>query len=99
MTACSRRATRSAGSRRWAACSAIGMRRRRPRSARSPYPPSSSCAPIDGCDVEAIAALRVPAEVEAEVEAHLRRYVRFILEREARALAFVDEVRGRTERG
>jgi hypothetical protein len=31
------------------------------------------------------------------VEVHLRRYTRFVLEREARALAFVDEVRGRTE--
>jgi DNA repair protein RecO (recombination protein O) len=50
-------------------------------------------------DVEAIAALRLPTEVETEVESHLRRYIRFILEREARALAFVDEVRGRTERG
>ena len=46
-------------------------------------------------DVEAIAALRVPAPVEAEVEALLRRYTRFILEREARSLAFVDEVRRR----
>jgi DNA repair protein RecO (recombination protein O) len=44
-------------------------------------------------DVEAVAALRIPSDVEAEVEAHLRRFVRFILEREARALAFVDEVR------
>jgi DNA repair protein RecO (recombination protein O) len=50
-------------------------------------------------DVEAVAALRVPVEVEAEVEAHLRRYIRFVLEREARALAFVDEVRGRTVPG
>jgi DNA repair protein RecO (recombination protein O) len=48
-------------------------------------------------DVEAVAALRLPAAVEAEVEGHLRRYVRFALDREARSLAFVDEVRGRTE--
>ena len=46
-------------------------------------------------DVEAIAALRLPPEVEAEVEALMRRYMRFILEREARSLAFVDEVRRR----
>ena len=46
-------------------------------------------------DVEAIAALRLPPEVEAEVEALMRRYTRFILEREARSLAFVDEVRRR----
>jgi hypothetical protein len=31
--------------------------------------------------------------VEAEVEAVMRRYTRYILEREARSLAFVDEVR------
>jgi hypothetical protein len=44
-------------------------------------------------DVEALAALRVPSEVEAEVESVMRRYTRFILEREARSLSFVDEVR------
>jgi recombinational DNA repair protein (RecF pathway) len=44
-------------------------------------------------DVEAIAALRVPPDVETEVESHMRRYTRFILEREARSLSFVDEVR------
>jgi DNA repair protein RecO (recombination protein O) len=48
-------------------------------------------------DVEAIAGLRVPAEVETEVEAVMRRYTRFILEREARSLAFVDEVRHRPD--
>jgi DNA repair protein RecO (recombination protein O) len=45
-------------------------------------------------DVEALAALRLPAETENEVESVLRRYTRHILEREARSLAFVDEVRG-----
>jgi len=45
-------------------------------------------------DVEAIAGLRLPPQVEAEVEAVMRRYTRFILEREARSLAFMDEVRG-----
>jgi DNA repair protein RecO (recombination protein O) len=44
-------------------------------------------------DVEAIAALRVPPEVEAEVESVMRRYTRYILEREARSLSFIDEVR------
>jgi DNA repair protein RecO (recombination protein O) len=50
-------------------------------------------------DVEALAGLRLPAETEAEVESLLRRYTRHVLEREARSLAFVDEVRqqdGRT---
>ena len=44
-------------------------------------------------DVEALAGLRVPGEVEAEVEHAMRRYTTFVLEREARSLAFVDEVR------
>ena len=46
-------------------------------------------------DIEAIAALRLPAEIEAEVESVLRRFMRHILEREARSLAFLDEVRHR----
>jgi DNA repair protein RecO (recombination protein O) len=46
-------------------------------------------------DIEAVAALRLPAPVEAEVEMLMRRYMRFVLEREARSLAFVDEVRRR----
>ena len=44
-------------------------------------------------DVEAIAALRLAAAVEREVEAALRDFVRNALEREARSLAFLDEVR------
>jgi DNA repair protein RecO (recombination protein O) len=44
-------------------------------------------------DIEAIAALRLPADVETEVERLMRRFVRHILEREARSLAFLDEIR------
>lgn len=44
-------------------------------------------------DIEAIAALRVPALVEAEVEGAMRRFMRHALERDARSLAFLDEVR------
>ena len=44
-------------------------------------------------DVEALAALRVPPPVETEVESAMRRYTRHVLEREARSLGFVDEVR------
>jgi DNA repair protein RecO (recombination protein O) len=44
-------------------------------------------------DIEAIAALRLPGEVEAEVEGLMRRFIRHVLEREARSLAFLDEVR------
>lgn len=71
-----------------------------------PQPPSESVAlslaalkllrAYRRLDVEAIAALRLPPAVEAEVESVMRRYTRFILEREARSLAFVDEVRHRS---
>lgn len=44
-------------------------------------------------DVEAIAALRLAAAIEREVEAALREFVRGALERDARSLAFLDEVR------
>lgn len=44
-------------------------------------------------DIEAIAGLRLPAAVEAEVESALRRFIRVVLERDARSLAFLDEVR------
>jgi DNA repair protein RecO (recombination protein O) len=46
-------------------------------------------------DIEAIAGLRQPAAVEAEVESALRMFIRTVLEREARSLAFLDEVRVR----
>ena len=44
-------------------------------------------------DVEAIAALRLAAATEGEVETALREFVRQALERDARSLAFLDEVR------
>jgi DNA repair protein RecO (recombination protein O) len=44
-------------------------------------------------DIEAIAALRLPGSVEAEAEIALRRFVRHVLERDPRSLAFLDEVR------
>jgi len=46
-------------------------------------------------DIEALAGLRLPPEVEAEVESALRSFIRNVLEREARSLAFLDEVRTR----
>jgi DNA repair protein RecO (recombination protein O) len=45
-------------------------------------------------DIEAIAALRLPSAVESEVEDALRRFLRYVLEQDARSLAFLDEVRG-----
>jgi DNA repair protein RecO (recombination protein O) len=47
-------------------------------------------------DIEAIAALRLARAVETETETALRDFVRVALEREARSLAFLDEVRTKT---
>jgi DNA repair protein RecO (recombination protein O) len=44
-------------------------------------------------DIEAIAALRIPPSIELEAENALRRFIRNVLEREPRSLAFLDEVR------
>ena len=44
-------------------------------------------------DVEAIAALRVSESSEREVEAAMREFISHALERQARSLAFLDEVR------
>jgi DNA repair protein RecO (recombination protein O) len=47
-------------------------------------------------DIEALAGLRLAPTVEAETETALRDFVRTVLEREARSLAFLDEVRAST---
>jgi DNA repair protein RecO (recombination protein O) len=44
-------------------------------------------------DAEALAGLRLPASVEREVEAVMREFIRTVLERDPRSLAFLDEVR------
>jgi DNA repair protein RecO (recombination protein O) len=44
-------------------------------------------------DAEALAALRLPPAVEVEVERTLRDFLRVSLEREARSLGFLDEIR------
>jgi DNA repair protein RecO (recombination protein O) len=44
-------------------------------------------------DIEAIATLRLAPAIERETEAALRDFVRVALERDARSLAFLDEVR------
>jgi hypothetical protein len=44
-------------------------------------------------DIEAIAALRLAAATEREIETVMREFIRFVLEREARSLGFLDEVR------
>lgn len=72
---------------------------------RHPQPPAA-CVPLSldalkllrayrRLDIEAIAGLRLPGAVEAEVEAAMRRFLRHVLERDARSLAFLDEVRAR----
>jgi DNA repair protein RecO (recombination protein O) len=70
---------------------------------RCPGPPASQTAlSLDALkllkayqrmDVEAIAALRIPAPVEREVEDALRGFVAYALERGARSLGFLDEIR------
>jgi len=44
-------------------------------------------------DAEALATLRLPIHVEREVETAMRDFLRHVLERDARSLAFLDEVR------
>jgi DNA repair protein RecO (recombination protein O) len=44
-------------------------------------------------DVEALATLRLDAGTEREVEAAMREFLRFALDRDPRTLAFLDEVR------
>jgi len=46
-------------------------------------------------DIEAIAALRLTDATEREVEGAMREFMRVSLERDARSLAFLDEVRSR----
>ncbi len=44
-------------------------------------------------ELDAVASLRLPPAVEAEAEQAMRLFVRHVLERDARSLAFLDEVR------
>jgi DNA repair protein RecO (recombination protein O) len=44
-------------------------------------------------DAEALAGLRLPDVVEREVESVMREFIRTVMERDARSLAFLDEVR------
>ena len=44
-------------------------------------------------DLDALGGLRLPPSVEAEAEQAMRLFVRHVLEREARSLEFLDEVR------
>jgi hypothetical protein len=44
-------------------------------------------------DAEALAGLRLGLDVEREVEVALRDFVRHMLDRDPRSLAFLDEVR------
>jgi DNA repair protein RecO (recombination protein O) len=50
-------------------------------------------------DIEALASLRLADDTEREVEAAMREFIRHALEREARSLAFLDEVRHETSSG
>lgn len=71
---------------------------------RHPAPPGAAAVPLSldalkllrayrRLDPEAIAGLRIPAATEAEVERAMRAFIRHVLERDPRALGFLDEVR------
>ncbi|HKY89044.1 MAG TPA: DNA repair protein RecO [Candidatus Limnocylindrales bacterium] len=70
--------------------------------ARHPEPPAERLSLSTGAlkvlrayrraDIEALAALRLPPEVEAEVESAMRMHLRHHLDREPRSRAFLDEV-------
>jgi len=73
---------------------------------RCPAPPASR-APLSldalkllkayqRLDAEALATLRLPVSTEHEVETAMRDFLRHVLERDARSLAFLDEVRATT---
>jgi DNA repair protein RecO (recombination protein O) len=74
---------------------------------RCPGPPAERAAlSLDGLkllkayqrlDIEAIADLRLPEATEREVEGAMRDFIRVALERDARSLAFLDEVRSRSD--
>ncbi len=49
-------------------------------------------------DIEALAALRVRPEVEAEVESAMRAFLAYTLDRSPKSLAFLDEVRSAQHR-
>ena len=70
----------------------------RPSSRHCRSPRSSCCAPTADSTSRRSPGLRLPAAVEAEVELALRRFIRNVLEREPRSLAFLDEVRTRRTR-
>ncbi len=83
----------SAGCRCWAARCARAIHRRRAEQSPLSLAALKLLRAYRRLDIEAIAGLRMPAAVEAEVESALRRFIRAVLEREARSLAFLDEVR------
>jgi DNA repair protein RecO (recombination protein O) len=49
-------------------------------------------------DAEALAGLRIAAATERDVETAMRDFLRIVLERDARSLAFLDEIRVRGSR-
>ena len=91
-TGCSSRRSGSAGSRRSAAWSASVVQGRA-TIARLSLEGLKLLKAYQRLDIEAIAELRLGPTVEREVEAALREFVRDALERDARSLAFLDEVR------
>ena len=91
--ACSRRRSGSAGSRRWAASCASAVPGLDTIGRGSSLEALKLLKAYQRLDIEAISELRLAPNVERETEAALREFVRTALERDARSLAFLDEVR------
>ena len=83
----------TAGGRRPAASCASAARARRTPLAGLSLEALKLLKAYQRQDIEAIAALRLAEAREREVEAAMRDFIRHALEREARSLAFLDEVR------
>ena len=91
--ASSRRTSASAGSRRSAGSCASAVPVRPTTGPASALEALKLLKAYQRLDIEAIAELRLSPGVERETEAALREFVRHALERDARSLAFLDEVR------
>ena len=92
-TGSSSRTSGSAGCRRWAASCASAARARRTTGQACRSRRSSCSRPTSAWTSRRSPACGSAAEVEREVEAAMREFLRYALERDARSLAFLDEVR------
>ena len=93
--ACSSRTRSSAGCRPWAGRCARAIPTRRPRWRRSRWPRSSCCAPTDGWTSRPSPGCACRSRSRRRSKWRCGASSAHVLEREARSLAFLDEVRAR----